>query len=129
MNAILTRSSANLYGVFGQLVLSDGTKYVTLEHAFPNGGTPVGFEPAVPVGTYTCQRRLSPKFGFDVFELLNVPGHSYIEIHIGNYNKDTDGCILLGERLGTGCILKSEVDFKDFMERMKGVDTFQLTVQ
>lgn len=38
-------------------------------------------------------------------ELQNVPRHKYIYIHIGNYEKNTDGCLLTnfdGKMLATG---------------------------
>lgn len=32
-----------------------------------------------------------------MLQIKNVPGFEYILIHIGNYYKDTDGCLLVGE--------------------------------
>lgn len=52
--------------------------------------------PAIPAGTYQLGVRLSPKFGHVVPIVLDVPGRSLIEVHPGNRDIDTDGCILLG---------------------------------
>jgi hypothetical protein len=52
-------------------------------------------------GIYDVVKYDSPKKG-KVFLLLNVPGRSAVEIHIGNYaagkKVDTQGCILPGLR-------------------------------
>ncbi len=32
-----------------------------------------------------------------MLQIENVPGFEYILIHIGNYHKNTDGCLLLGK--------------------------------
>lgn len=127
MNILLTRNKSLLYGIFGELKdEQNNILAVTLEHAFaqPDGS----FAPAVPVGTYTCERRRSPKFGYDLFILLDVPGHTYIEMHIGNVNSDSDGCILLGTYLGTNCILDSRIAFNKFMSLQTGIDQFQMVI-
>lgn len=60
----------------------------------------------IPSGEYICKRYRSPRFPSKrqeqlgikyVFELLDVPNRTYILIHVGNYIKDTEGCILVGE--------------------------------
>lgn len=52
----------------------------------------------IPDGSYTVKKGYSPKFGNGTFQVLNVPGRSHILIHAGNYTRDIEGCILLGER-------------------------------
>ena len=47
-------------------------------------------------GEYECVKRNSPKYG-DHFHILNVEDRSYILIHIGNYRRDTRGCLLPGQ--------------------------------
>lgn len=125
--ATLVRNSFTRDGIFGVL-LDDLNNIIcyTLEHAFP---TSDGYLPAMIDGVYTCQRRLSPHFGYDVFEVLNVPNHSYIELHRGNYNIDSDGCVLLGEQVEGAMITNSEIAFNAFMARQTGIDTFQLNVR
>ena len=101
----------------------DGYQFVTLEHAFDDLTT------SVPVGVYTCRRYHSPKFGYDVFVLDGVPGHTFIEIHIGNYNKDSHGCILLGMHDAGYMIDHSREAFNSFMAVQAGLDTFELEVR
>ena len=71
-------------------------------------------ETAIPKGTYPIALRTedSPmnQTYADKFEgrhkgmlwLLNVPMFTWVYIHIGNYLRDTDGCILTGNRHGGG---------------------------
>ena len=54
----------------------------------------------IPAGTYPAHRYLSPKRGYEVFMLDDVPLRSSIELHIGNTAHDTDGCVLLGTAAG-----------------------------
>jgi hypothetical protein len=54
-------------------------------------------EPAVPIqaGTYGVLLYHSPRFGTDVPWLQGVPGHTFIEMHVGNSDRDTHDCILV----------------------------------
>jgi hypothetical protein len=123
----LKRGIINEHGVFGGWISPDGDLLaVTLEHAYLDSDGNVFAK--IPVGQYTCRRRLSPKFGYDVFELIDVPGHNFVEIHRGNVNADSDGCILLGNNIENDQIMNSKVTFERFMNLMEGVNEFQLDV-
>jgi hypothetical protein len=52
---------------------------------------------AIPIGRYQVSKYFSPKHNAWVPILLGVKGFDYVEIHVGNYPKDTDACLLLGE--------------------------------
>lgn len=56
-------------------------------------------ETAIPQGSYRIALERSLKFGPDTITLRNVPGFSYIRIHSGNTEADTEGCILVGYKL------------------------------
>ena len=85
--------------------------------------------PKLPDGTYTCKRRFSPHFGYDVFQITNVPGHDWIEIHLGNDCQiDSDGCTILGTHIEGSIIMESKIAFDAFMKLQDGVDEFTLTV-
>lgn len=127
MNLYLKRNRADLYGVFGVLSDEIGNQVcVTLEHAFPQ---PDGsFAALIPVGIYTCIRRHSPRFQCDVFMLKNVPDHDFVEIHWGNYNKDSDGCILVGTEVNSLGIGDSREAFAKLMAIQNGAKSFLLVV-
>jgi hypothetical protein len=128
MDILLKRSSFEDSGIYGAFTSEDGSwSCVTLEHAFPTNITGA-FVPKIPLGTYQCIRRLSPHFGFDVFCLVGVPDHAFLEIHVGNYNTDSDGCILLGATRQGNMITSSRDTFDSFMKFQAGVGSFNLVV-
>ena len=90
------------FGVGG--IISDFTFHgelspfmVTLEHAYFFNGA---YTPKLHNGVYTCVRGPHRLHGmidfFSTFEITKVSGHSGILFHWGNYNEDSEGCILTG---------------------------------
>lgn len=62
---------------------------------------------AIPTGFYKVIVNKSPKFGRMLPRLLNVPGFEGILIHRGNTDKDTSGCIIVGENKVVGKVINS----------------------
>lgn len=131
----LTRTDYLATGIFGLLTDRDNRLiFCTAEHAYPVTSDAVtasiSYAPKVPAGTYTCKRRLSPEFGYDLFWITDVPGATWIEIHIGNYPQvDSEGCVLLGlARVGNTEIVKSRRAFDQFMDSLTGIDSFELEI-
>ncbi|MDX9703927.1 MAG: DUF5675 family protein [Candidatus Auribacterota bacterium] len=52
----------------------------------------------IPTGNYSVTRTNSPRFGNGTLSVNNVHGRSHILIHQGNFTRDIEGCILLGEK-------------------------------
>lgn len=133
MDLTLTRKQFRPDGVFGELHDSngDGFSCVTLEHAYDDGDG--GWISKIPDGIYTCQRRLSPKFKYDVFQILKVPNCTFIEIHAGSLDENSEGCVLVGDKLfmlnEAQIILNSRLTFQKLMKMQSGLKTFQLTVE
>lgn len=122
MNLTLTRTRCSQEGIFGRLEADDGSfSAVTLEHSYDGA-------PKLPAGTYTCKRRLSPHFGYELFQIMNVPGHDFMEIHVGNYNHDSDGCVLVGDQVEGNMITQSRETFARLMQAQEGIDEFRLEV-
>ena len=63
----------------------------------------------IDTGKYVAVYEYSPKFKQHLIELKNVPDHTEIKIHTGNFRSDTRGCILVGLRSGVGCVLDSKI--------------------
>lgn len=135
MDIILTRTQNNPEGIFGNFTDENGNEIcVTLEHAYDDGNG--GWTAKIPDGTYTCKRGQHQLTGmanpFETFEITNVPGHSNILIHMGNFDKDSEGCVLVGRAIaGSGSsemITSSVATFNAFMQLQIGVDSFTLTV-
>ncbi len=129
MDLKLNRREHKADGVISELVASYKVVARTLEHSY-NGVA------KLPPGVYKCVRgihKLHDNIPFETFEVMGVSGHTGILFHTGNWNKDSDGCILLGDAVVASSkgimITNSKVIFGDFMALQKGVNEFTLTVQ
>lgn len=67
---------------------------------------------AIPRGTYKIELRFSPHFNTVTPHVLNVPNYEFVLIHWGNYAKDTDGCVLVGQTKGHDFIGSSRLAFE-----------------
>lgn len=134
MDLQLVRGTFEESGVFGSLMSLDGRQKfaVTLEHAYPIVGNTPPFLPKLSPGFYTCMRGMHRLHGmdksFETFEVTGVPGHSGILFHVGNYNADSEGCILLGSSRQGAMISDSKTAFQNFMKLQEGEDSFYLRV-
>lgn len=131
MNLALVRKRNDESGVFGELRIPDTDAVVamTLERAYSDNGI---WAPKVPPGEYICKRGThiieDGKGPFETFEVMGVPGHTGILFHMGNYNRDSQGCILLGRFVYGNALVKSAIAFDGFLNLMEGIDGFRLTV-
>lgn len=83
---------------------------------------------AIPTGRYKVDMhtvsphfRLAPwakPYGGIVPRLVGVPCFSGVLIHVGNTEKDTQGCILVGRNMAVGKVLDSAETYKALMERL-----------
>src|SRR5882757_797524 len=89
----LTRKDFRSDGIFSELTDEKGNFIaVTLEHSYNN-------KPKLYNGTFQCVKgihKLHDGIPFEAYEVTGVSGHIGILFHIGNFNNDSDGCILLG---------------------------------
>lgn len=136
MNLRLERRLYRPDGIFGDLKDENGNIIaVTLEHAYSDGAG--NFRPKVQQGVYQCDRHAPNRLPYETFELQNVPPFqgqdvSGILIHIGNYNKDSIGCVLVGRSVafinGMKMITRSKEAFENLMNLEKDVQSFQITI-
>jgi len=131
MDMTLKRYAWRPNGVFSNLLLNDDSQFcVTLEHAYL--GEDGGVTAKIPSGTYTCKRSMHELHGmtepFETFQIMDVPGHDNILFHWGNFNKDSEGCVLLGRKDMIDMITDSRAMFSSFMKLHEGEDSFALTV-
>ena len=54
---------------------------------------------SIPIGDYAVTRWISPNHG-DCFKIFEVDGRTDILIHIGNFETETSGCVLVGMSSG-----------------------------
>lgn len=85
----------------------------------------------IPSGTYECMPYSGTKYK-DVYMVKDVPGRTAILFHWGNKEIHTDGCILVGNKLGTldgePAILESKVCFERFRQLI-GKENFKLIIE
>lgn len=129
MNLVLTRNHNGPDGIYAVLTSVYGDFVAaTLEHAYPIFSS---FEPKIPRGSFTCvrgQHALHNGIPFETFEITGVPGHQGLLFHAGNFNADSEGCILLGRAHVGNMVTESRATFRKFMELQSGADKFNLEV-
>lgn len=87
--------------------LEDRVRDLNKNGKFDNGEVKVAGETAIPYGRYQVVVTMSPKFKRELPRLLNVPNFDGILIHRGNTDKDSAGCLLLGENKVKGKVINS----------------------
>ena len=124
----LKRISDTKYGTFGVLLNDNIPFVVTLENPWKDNQEDIS---CIPLGLYLCKRHISPRFG-EVFRVTDVKDRTHILFHWGNLEKDTHGCILIGESFdplnNIPGILSSKKGFREFMSRLEGQDDFWLDI-
>jgi len=135
MNLTLKRSAYRADGIFSTLYDENGHQVaVTLEHAYDDGNG--GWAPKLPLGVFLCVRGqhqlLNMAQPFTTFEITGVVGHTNILFHCGNFDRDSEGCCLVGDAdsfQGTTEIITGSRDaFARLLQLEDGIDTFNLTV-
>lgn len=116
----IKRIDATDHGIFGHLTVDSGPfNCVTLER----------HDIAIPAGSYQVILYNSPDHNNILVPLLqNVPGRNFIEIHWGNWESDSKGCILVGTERDGFAIDASKDAFEDLMAQLTGCDDISVTI-
>lgn len=110
----LQRTKKAARSTLGEFLVAGRRECFTLEDQFREGPK-VKHETRIPAGRYLLKLRkigesrfdpiYGPKFapGFHqgMVEITGVPGFTDVLIHIGNFIKDTSGCVMVGTTTGT----------------------------
>ena len=132
----LVRDSYSEMGTFGKLYINSQFFCYTVEKPWEENKEG---ESCIPEGTYPLGLRYSPvvkktsagEFE-EGYEVMNVPGREYIMIHVGNSQRDFEGCIGLGDSLGyvhnEWAVLNSRTTFKKFMQIMEESNDWSLEI-
>ena len=125
---IIRVESDFMHGTFGVLLINGEATCVTLEKYW-YGNQP--YHSCIYPGQFLVVKHTSLKYGW-TFKVLGVQGRTDILFHVGNFENDTNGCILLGEKYGViqgkRCIKNSLLAFQNFMDKLKGVEAFKLNI-
>jgi hypothetical protein len=133
MNLILNRIFKQHNATIGEVFLRDNygkqkATFVSLELPFLNNERTIS---CIPPGIYNCKPRTSKKFSKH-FIVENVPNRNTILIHVGNYPKDTTGCILLGYECNFS-VLRGSINITQSRDSLNALlalapNGFQLTI-
>lgn len=86
----------------------------------------------IPEGLYKCVRIVSPSLG-DCFDIYNVLDRTYIRIHAGNFTRQIEGCILVGDGLtdidkdGIVDITNSKATLEKMLAKLPKIFTLKIT--
>lgn len=90
---------------------------------------------AFPAGKYYVQKTWSPRFKQNMWLIYTTPQGDInkdgmffngVRIHWGNYAKDTDGCVLVGNYKNGALIENSKTTYKELLKKLP--DKFILEV-
>jgi len=120
---------------FGVIKINGAFCCLALERPFLSNIPKVS---SIPTGEYSCVRteNRTTDGGLVIpitYEVLLVPDRSGILFHVGNYLKDTHGCILPG--LGVNyhdvepMLLQSKVAFDRFIKMLSNVRKFDFVIK
>lgn len=117
-------------GTFGTLTLEEDDPsgrpkviYTCFTVELPwEGNTP--YKSCIPAGHYTLLPCYYNRGEYDAYEVYDVPGRTYIKMHIANCIADILGCIGVGEDLGfikkQWAVTNSAATFYRIMGLMRG---------
>lgn len=97
----------SINGEFFCNTLEDTVRDINKNGTFDCGEFKISGHTAIPYGEYEVIVNYSPKFKRELPRLLNIPHFEGILIHRGNTNKDSSGCILVGENTKKGMVTNS----------------------
>ena len=117
-------------GTYGKMGREDGTHVAYTCERSKNDPD----YPCIPEGTYTLSRYNSPKHGPNTWQFDEVPGRTYIQIHIANWPSELLGCIALGSSFGLSAkgekgVYSSKVAYLMFMNETKNEDHIMVTIK
>lgn len=126
VNVSIVRYGSTPQGTFGELFMPEFHCF-TVERPWLNNATWVS---CIPAGEYDLQLRFYNRGGYWTAGVVDVPGRSHILFHKANVKEDVQGCIGLGNALGTidnkWAVIGSSTAFKSFKEIL-GVDSASRT--
>jgi hypothetical protein len=98
LNLTIQRVTQTKRSTTGRLSIDGNPEFVTLEPPkLPNPPPDGNGFVCILAGTYRLTIRWSNRFARPVPHVEAVPGRSEIEMHFGNWARNTDGCTLIGK--------------------------------
>ena len=124
MQLTVTRIWHTNLSTCGMLDVDGVFQCYTLE---PRANQSQGKPYCIPEGTYDLLLQYSLHFNCTTPHLQNVPGFSEIEIHWGNFPKDTEGCTIVGQTQTPDFVGFSKNAFLALMQKLVGQTQISIT--
>ncbi len=132
---IIRLENKEFYPTRGVILINSSIHGTTLERPWANNAPSVS---CIPTGEYFCKLVYNRFLHNGVklpctYEVTSVPNRKGILFHTGNFEKDTEGCILIGQGFGEIdnkiAILNSKVAFDSFLEKIGSAESFTLVIR
>ena len=134
VNIFINRLQDDGNETLGKLYVYNGLKRVfkccTLELPYKDNKQNVS---CIPCGRYSLEPRENAKHGKHLL-VEDVQDRSWILIHSGNFNRDTEGCILVGRSFvdidgdGHKDVSASKATLAELIEIVRGTDEMELII-
>lgn len=133
MELRLNRFKRTEKATLGRLFIEGIAECYTLEDVVRPAGVKVDGQTAIPAGMYNVIIDASTRFKRDMPHVLDVPMFTGVRIHSGNTDADTEGCILLGQKIENDDFVSgSKIAFNAFFVKLQAAindgETVRITV-
>lgn len=128
-NLLIVRDQFTDKSTLGKLYLNGNFYGHTLELAWLDNKKNVS---CIPKGVYDVIKRNpeeSSSYKYQHLLIENVPNRNFILFHIGNYPKDTKGCILLGNTRALNFVGDSKKAFYNLMYDLQLYNKLELIIK
>ena len=127
-NLLLIRDSFTDKSVIGKLYLNSEFYGHTLELAWKENQKRIS---CIPKGVYEVKKRHTEKskYKYEHLHILDVPDRELILMHIGNYPKNSKGCILLGNTRALNFVGDSRKAFYKLMYDLGSFEEIELVIK
>lgn len=109
MNIFLHREPPQPHGVYGEIFVNGNHECLSLENHLL----------LIAAGRYKLSLEKSPHFGDNTLTVNNVPNRTFIRIHGGTTERDSEGCILVGDKENRDAMTIAGAKFDHVLDRLK----------
>ena len=127
-NLLLIRDNFTDKSVIGKLYVNSEFYGHTLELAWKENQKRIS---CIPKGVYEVAKRHTEKskYKYEHLHILDVPDRELILMHIGNYPKNSKGCILLGNTRALNFVGDSRKAFYKLMYDLGSFEEIELVIK
>ena len=124
----IIRSEETDEAMLGQIYVGGEEIGYTLEQPWNNNQEG---ESCIPPGEYVAYIRdkETSRWDYNPIQLIDVFNRSYIQVHIGNYPANTQGCILIGKGRGHNAVWNSEDAYDELMSKLDKTKEIKVIVE